>query len=109
MRKPRVIGISKSPNHCVFVFGKNYSCIEGVLGFLLGLGFMKHETAKLLEPLGSVEDNYSSKKYSKILYNDLYFVFQNDEYSIEVFTGALRIYVSVFTKQDRQTKLTVRF
>lgn len=106
MKKLKLYGIRKGKMHNVFQLEKNEIFLVKFREFLHALGFKKHITAELLKLLGDVDDNYSAKKYSKELYQDMYFYFENENYKIDVFFGKDTVIISIFTLKNDQIKIT---
>ncbi len=104
--------LSKGANHFLFTLRKTPSAPKALRLFLHALQFNVAQTARLLSPLGSADDNYSSVKYNDRLYDDLSFYFCNAKLSVVVSFGRKDVLVAVIGKrlsQDRLTRILSQF
>lgn len=106
MKRLKIYALKKGETHNIFYLEKNKLFLDKFTGFLVKLGFEKYFTnMELLSLLGELENNYSERKYSKKLYEDKYFYFENKCYKIDLFFGKEKIILSIFTSSDKQNEI----
>jgi hypothetical protein len=99
----KLIGSSKSENHCSFIFPKKQAFFKLIRSFLESLSFDEFEYNSIGRPLdkkwGEPEfDKEEDVKY----YIDERTTIGNEEYFIEIIYGKEKIFVSIQTLTDKQ-------
>ena len=104
-----IVGIHKSPYKLVLKIIKEEIVIDRLVELLRSLGFNSPESNKIRNLLGDSDNNYSAKKYSNDLYQDVWFEWKSDKHEIEVFFGDKRIFFVFRTKDQADIQKVISF
>lgn len=102
MKKVKIIGISKSSHHNVYVFRKNQEFIPTIARFLLDLGCKDYDLSCFFIP----DKKYGEPiygKYEKISkFKDKHYFFVLNDFKIDLVFGNNKIFLIINTKSDKQ-------
>lgn len=107
MDKLKLLGIGKSEKHNYYIFSKRQKFFEIIRELLKWLKFKKYDwdafgrpiDKKFKEPIFSKEDNIKT-------YTDEKYIFEKEEYYIEIIFGKDNVFLMIHTEKDRQQKLS---
>lgn len=102
MRKPKILAVCREKNLFILVVKKSKCSFDTVMGFLVRVGFPKHEVNKILGLMGGPDDNYSFNKYDNVLYEDVFFKINSRTGSATIIFGNSKIFVCLFEKNKTQ-------
>ncbi|MFC2142985.1 hypothetical protein ACFLQN_01145 [Candidatus Aenigmatarchaeota archaeon] len=104
----KILGAHKSSTRNAFTFEKTQEFIKGFVGFLHDLDFSEFDIMtchfahkidkKTNEPIMTSEVDINE-------YIDTTFNFENGKYNIELIFGKSKIFVYIYTKEDKQQEI----
>ncbi len=109
MNKVKILGISKSNKHNVYVLKKQQEFFKGFRQFLVDIGVGKEHDPQI-DIIGRPENEYSEPDTAKELsinaYLDLHDHYKTWMYNVDVFYGQNKIVLVIYSLWNRQDKLS---
>jgi len=104
----KIFGADKSEYKNNYVFKKEQEFIQGFRQFLLDIGFKQFDI--ITSHFGYVMDKDGNPIISEDIdiqeYEDEQFFFQNEEYKIDLVFGKDKIFLIIYTKEDKQQEIS---